>query len=215
MGLHTAALLKAAGFVLSLHDERGAQQWKKIPVQREEENYLFPAGKKKIMGGFLNVSHCLREKQSEIHVGIVVIQGSAHPCHENSNIPITPSARGKDNIFFCWFHLKKKPKQNKQKDQNKAVSWKKASFHRRHLPEFHAKIIKQATVRRYYIEKVEIKKKEKKAVAGREIKNSSHKCTTVISAGTGHKQKGTQEKKRPKNTPSFYNNFSLFCLDVS
>lgn len=47
---------------------------------------------------------------------------------------------------------------------------------------------------------------------GREIKNSSHKYTTVISSGTVHKQKGAQEKKKPKNTPSFYNNFSLFCL---
>lgn len=47
---------------------------------------------------------------------------------------------------------------------------------------------------------------------GREMRNSSHKYTTVISSGTVHKQKGTQEKKKPKNNPSFYNNFSLFCL---
>lgn len=76
------------------------------------------------MDGFLNVSYCLGEKQSKLQVGIAVIQGSPHPYYEHSNIPITPSARGKDNIFFCWFHLKKKkktPKQNKQKDQNKAV----------------------------------------------------------------------------------------------
>lgn len=62
------------------------------------------------MDGFLNVSYCLGEKQSKIHVGIAVIQGSPHPYYEHSNIPITPSARGKDNIFFCWFHLKKKKK---------------------------------------------------------------------------------------------------------
>lgn len=111
------------------------------------------------MDGFLNVSYCLGEKQSKLQVGIAVIQGSPHPYYEHSNIPITPSARGKDNIFFCWFHLKKK--KPKQKDQNKAVYWKKARFHRRHLPEFHAKIIKHATVRRYYIEKVQMKKKEK------------------------------------------------------
>lgn len=70
----------------------------------EEEKYFFQL-EKKSMGGFLNVSYCLGEKQSKIHMGIVVIQGSPHPYYEHSNIPITPSARGKDNIFFCWFHF--------------------------------------------------------------------------------------------------------------
>lgn len=80
------------------------------------------------MGGFLNVSYCLGEKQSKIHVGIVVIQGSPHPHYEHSNIPITPSARGKDNIFFCWFHFKKNLNKTNKKTRTRQFLERRPAF---------------------------------------------------------------------------------------
>lgn len=88
----------------------------------EEENNFFQL--EKIHGclslSFLNVSYCLGEKQSKIRVGTSCNSRQSTSHYEHRNIPITRSARGKDNIFFCWFHLKNKTKQKKK--QNKAVS---------------------------------------------------------------------------------------------
>lgn len=76
----------------------------------EEENNFFQL--EKIHGclslSFLNVSYCLGEKQSKIQVGTSCNSRQSTSHYEHRNIPITRSARGKDNIFFCWFHLKKK-----------------------------------------------------------------------------------------------------------
>lgn len=74
---------------------------------------------------------------------------------------------------------------------------------------FQAKIIKEATVRRYYIEKG---KKTKAAwageICGKAIKNSSHKYTTISSSGVMGKQKRMQGEKKPKDALRFYTDLS-------
>lgn len=42
---------------------------------------------------------------------LVVIQGIPHPAMNTETFPITPSARGKDNIFFRLFHPKNRTSQ--------------------------------------------------------------------------------------------------------
>lgn len=140
---------------------------------------------------------CLFERQLEMQAGSGCNSNILHPAMSTETFPITPSTRGKDNIFFCRFHLK---------NQKKAVSWKKASFRRRHASAFSAKIIQGATVRRYNI--------ARKSSIGRwnsverKLRNSSSKYTNIISLVIAGKQKGAQEKKKPKSSYSFHNYFS-------
>lgn len=59
------------------------------------------------MGGFLNVNYCLGEKQSKIHVGIVVIQGSPHPTMNTATFQLHQVLEEKITFSFVGFTLKK------------------------------------------------------------------------------------------------------------
>lgn len=87
---------------------------------KRHKNAGFPSEKiiikKKIHGCLsleLSVSYCLFERQSEMQAGSGCNSNILHPAMSSETFPITPSTRGKDNIFFCRFHLK---------NQKKAVS---------------------------------------------------------------------------------------------